>query len=452
MASRTPTMARLAILLGLLATIQPAMASFWTVTSYFVPTTSESVYPYGCTSTSSCQTYTYTYTSTVLPEVTPTAKPTSSYTSTQTYYDLEVVSMFLEPGSVPESELIDRSATTTGPYSEDYVVAVTYTAPSSCPTAFTVVTHTALYNLPSAVTAHLNPTSTAVSVYTRLRTSKEFTYMTKFVDPSALPATMVPVATEGFDYSYYIKNCRNPTATGAAYYGPSGYGYDSDSDDDSSSSSSRSKSKSSKCDDSYYGYSYRFYSTCDIQIWIIVVATVLPSLFVLGFLESFFWFRRLMCGKKALRLGTVCWCLMSLWVTCITRSQHGRTQEDQKELTAKWKAMPFGTKMKLWFKWGFRHKYPVELLGAYPSAQVQVVTVMVDQNGHPINGQQAQPGQAAAGEKGVQSVPSTAVSDATAVPAPPPAAHVAGQTPAPANAGVQPASGEQQQQQQQAPK
>ncbi len=45
-------------------------------------------------------------------------------------------------------------------------------------------------------------------------------------------------------------------------------------------------------------------------MWVIVVASVLPSLFLLGWVESFLWFRQLMPGRKALRFGTVCWILM----------------------------------------------------------------------------------------------------------------------------------------------
>lgn len=426
-------MARLALLLGLL---QPATASFWTVTSYFVPTTSLQVYPSGCTE--SCRsTYTYTTTMQVAPDVTPTAKPTSSRTSTQRYYDLEVVSLFLEPGSVPESDLYDPYATagettTTAAGSQDeYAVPITYTAPSSCPTAFTVVTHTRVF-VPSAVTALLKPTSTATSVYTRRLTSSEHTYVTKFLDPTALPSTMLPVATSGFDYSYYISNCRNPTATGAAYYGPSGSGSGS-----GSGSSSSGSSRLKVC--SFY------YGCTDLSTWVIVLAAVLPSLFVLGFLESFFWFRRLMTGKQALRFGTVCWCLISLWVTCFTRSQNARSPEDQQVLLARWKEMKAGRKLKLWFKWGFRHRYPVELLGdpgiggsGPAAAAVRVVTVVVDEQGRPVEGQNLPPDYnvvvagphyvPAAAEKGdVGNNGGNSVNADVVPPAPPPAAHVAGQ-------------------------
>ncbi|KAK4221610.1 hypothetical protein QBC38DRAFT_491727 [Podospora fimiseda] len=436
MANNTPNskMARLITIFGLLATtIQPATAAVWEVTSYFVETAIISKYPNGCSTRepSSCESYTYTTTRTVLPEVTPTAKPTRTVTTSEYYNDVAKTFLFLEPGSVPESQLIDpssRGGSAATADSVDYVVSITYTAPARCPTAFTVATRTLLY-VPYAVTPFVKPTSeaTRISTNTRGLSTTEYTYVTKYLDLAALPTGVQSSLSGGFDYTYYIENCRNPTATGKAYYGP----YD---DDDSSSSKSSKSRCSSSSSSSYSSYRYRYISTCDLQLWIIIIATVLPTLFVLGFIESFIWFRRLMCGKQALRFGTVCWCLMSLWVTCFTRNQQARSLVDQKELTAKWKEIPAGRRIKLWLKWGFRHKYPVELLGDYSSDVVQVVTVVVDQNGNPVKPAEYPAGP---GEKGVDSAPSTAVGDANAAVAAPTAPAVTVAAPAPAHVAGQ---------------
>jgi hypothetical protein len=64
---------------------------------------------------------------------------------------------------------------------------------------------------------------------------------------------------------------------------------------------------------------------------------------------------------------------MSLWIACFTRSQSRRSPEDQKLLRQKWKETSFGTAIKLWFKWGFRHRYPVPLLGQYSRNTVGIV-------------------------------------------------------------------------------
>jgi hypothetical protein len=112
---------------------------------------------------------------------------------------------------------------------------------------------------------------------------------------------------------------------------------------------------------------------------------VIPALFLLGFLESWFWFRRLMMGKSAMRFGTVSWVLISLWVLCFTRMQDARSTEDQKLLHEKWKNMKSGAAFKAWWKWGFRHAYPVEHLGQYSKQTVGVVPV-----GEPLHPAMAQ--------------------------------------------------------------
>jgi hypothetical protein len=110
-----------------------------------------------------------------------------------------------------------------------------------------------------------------------------------------------------------------------------------------------------------------------MRTWIIVIACLIPGLFFLGFLESWFWFRRLMMGKSAMRFGTVCWVLISLWVLCFTRMQDRRSADDQKLLAEKWKNMGSGAAFKAWWKWGFRHRYPEELLGQFSKTTAGIV-------------------------------------------------------------------------------
>ncbi len=106
-----------------------------------------------------------------------------------------------------------------------------------------------------------------------------------------------------------------------------------------------------------------------LTTWVIVLATVLPTLFVLGFVESFFWFRALMRGRRAWRLGTISWISISLWIYCVTVITPARSREDQQVLEEQWNQMSAGTRFRLWMKWGFRHKYPVELLGPEPGSR-----------------------------------------------------------------------------------
>jgi hypothetical protein len=129
-------MARLAIYGALLAHLQPALASFYTVSSYFVVTPTPSVYPSDCSD--DCRTLTFTRTVEVDPTVTPTAKPFSSTTRTYTYDDLEVVSLYLSAGAVDESDLRTTSTADQSGRTTHFAIPITYTAPESCPTPFTV--------------------------------------------------------------------------------------------------------------------------------------------------------------------------------------------------------------------------------------------------------------------------------------------------------------------------
>ncbi len=114
-------------------------ATFWTVTSY---------YQYSL-SVTSVRTRGYTYTSieTVKPGVTPTASPVSASTHVIQDDDITIVWAYLPPDSVPEEDL-----QTTYSYNTDYLhvqtvfaEVVTFTAPASCPTPFTVVTVQPVY-------------------------------------------------------------------------------------------------------------------------------------------------------------------------------------------------------------------------------------------------------------------------------------------------------------------
>jgi hypothetical protein len=106
--------------------------------------------------------------------------------------------------------------------------------------------------------------------------------------------------------------------------------------------------------------------------WVIAIATILPILFFLGFLESYCWFSRLMIGRSCLRGGTVCWILISLWVLCFTRIQDGRPEPEQVVLRQMWKETPRCQRLRLWRKWGFRHKYP-DVLQLPAPAQAQQI-------------------------------------------------------------------------------
>ncbi|KAF3007623.1 hypothetical protein E8E13_008284 [Curvularia kusanoi] len=339
---------------------------FWTVTVREMDSVSFDAYTYARTT----ETYDYTYSRTIKPSVTPTVTPTYT-TSTNAYYsNIELHVEYYPTGAVAESDLVplrtanyyDYSSTASSTRSvissTTYYMPVTMTAPASCPTVFTVATQATVTDIPSLVTDQLKPTSTDVSTSTYR--SYDIVEATWYLTEGAAPFT----STEDYYYSYYIKSCTPPPAqyTGSGRtYGGSGGG------------SSSSGSGSSSGSDSWTDYRTCYFGGCTtLKVWIIIIATILPGIFLLGFLESFFWYTRLMKGKSAMRGGTVCWVLLSLWVLCFTRMQDARSKEDQKLLQQKWKEMPAGQKFKNW-SWGFRRRYPVPLLGQYSSQTVGIV-------------------------------------------------------------------------------
>ncbi|KXX78588.1 hypothetical protein MMYC01_204479 [Madurella mycetomatis] len=353
MSTTRPAMGRLAILLTLLAYLQPALATIWSVTSYFVLSAISE--PLRSTCTESCRMWTYTTVLTVAPKVTPTASPISSRTTTDTYDDVEVVSLYVPGGAVPESDII----TTTDDYNPDvytnYMVPVTWTAPETCTSSFTVATYASV-DVPYQVTPYLTPTATSTST-TVYSSDSTITWLTMVLDPTDIPTAAIETSRD-FVYSYYVKNCRHPSATPTGDFDIPGI---SDSGDDGSSGFDFSGDGGDW--DNGWGVCSAVTGCVGLAAWIIVVAILLPTIFLLGFLESYLWFRRLMLGKSALRLGTVCWCALSLWFIFLTRKQPARSPEDQALLKQYWATLGAGTRVKLWFKWGFKWKYPVELLG-----------------------------------------------------------------------------------------
>lgn len=344
-------------------------SAFWTYTSRYAAVASPSVYTSrngGVTTYTSTDRY-----RTVKSTVKPTATPTSTSADLDYYSDVAVVYEYYGLNQVPLSEIEpdywetrsssyynSRTASNYITPSTSFVMPVTMTAPASCPTAFTVTT-TASVSIPSLVRDQVTPTSTVDGGTSTLGSYYTYSIKTWYLSAGAAPFA----SSSDFTYSYYIKHCSTPPAarstSGSNYYGGGG---SSSGGDGSSSSSSR------------YCYSrYSVYCGTDLKTWIIIVASVIPGLFLLGFLESYFWFRRLMMGKSAMRFGTVCWILISLLVLCFTRMQDKRSTEDRKLLEEKWKNMGSGAAFKAWIKWGFRHGYPVEHLGQYSKTTVGVV-------------------------------------------------------------------------------
>jgi len=340
---------------------------FWTATTRLIDVYSLDLYTYrgGSVTTDSLL-----RTRTIRSDVTPTASPTYSSTSTGSYEsDVEQVFLYYPTGAAAESDLVPdtRTALTrTAAYTSteyDYSMAVIMTAPSTCSSKFTITSVASVY-VPSAARALVKPTSIETGRpesdrYGRVTMSETW----HLSDGSAPYHTSLD-----HNYRYYIQSCRTPpipyrTRTASATATSRG----GTNDKESSSSGSRGDAKVPNCYWNSYGCIF------PVMTIVIIVASIVGGLFLLGFLESWLWFRRLMLGRSAMRFGTICWILISLWVLCATRMQDRRTPEDRELLAAKWKEMKAGAKLKAWLKYGFRHRYPEEYLGQYSRMTVGIV-------------------------------------------------------------------------------
>lgn len=343
-------------------------SAFWTYTSRFAAFASPSVYT---SVNGGVRTYTFTDVRTVKPGVTPTATPTSTSIYAR-YTDLQLVYQYYPIGAVnAESDLVPEdniySATRTSSSISSSIVflmPVTMTAPASCPTQFTATT-TATVTVPSQVWDQVTPTSTVNAGVSTLYAGYQYNIQTWYLSAGAAPFT----TSSYMYYRLYVASCStlpSSRTTTSARSTSTGGGFVSGGGDSSS--------------DDVYCYRYSYYCGTPLKTWIIIIASVIPGLFLLGFLESWFWFRRLMMGKSAMRFGTICWVLISLWILCFTRMQDARSTEDQKMLRENWKNMGSGAAFKAWWKWGFRHAYPVEHLGQFSRTTVGVVPA-----GQPLN-------------------------------------------------------------------
>ncbi|CBY01428.1 predicted protein [Plenodomus lingam JN3] len=347
--------------------------AFWTATTRLVDVYTESPYTWyeGKVTTDAFLT-----TRTIKNSVTPTVAATFTTTILQGHEDVELVYLYYPTGAVAEADLLPESLsvngltpttslTTTTMTVYDYYMPVTMTAPSSCPTIFTV-TSVASVDIPRAARALVTPTSTVAGATVSDRYGDTTVSETWYLSSGAAPFPTM----DDYNYYAYIESCYTPplpyktasptpssTTGGGLYYDPN------------DSSSSPGNSDSSGGYECYWGPTGCL-STEEI---IIIVCSIVGGFFLLGFLESWFWFRRLMHGRRAMRLGTVCWILTTLIVVCVTSIQDKRTKEDQIVLAEKWKEMKAGAKFKAWMKYAFRHRYPEEFLGQFSRMTVGIV-------------------------------------------------------------------------------
>lgn len=313
---------------------------------------------------------------TEINQISPTAtlpeEALSTITSTNTYYDYTVIQELYPTGygvDRPYNRYYDLSLDDEGNYHTTvYKINLTYSAPTACSTQWT--TTTAVLVTPPSEVKNLLPresvaTSTSVDNATPFQPTT-YIYEIVYVEPTQLPSSSLSSLSRWNTPTgvYVGEGCR---ATGF-----------------SGSSSSGSSSDGYYYGDNYYGY-YGYWDDNDwftskwglglgisgLAITLITLLGWIGVVFLCGMIEAWVRFRRLMTGWQTRRGLPLFWAFIllpfSLFLLCCFRKGYrARSKEDAAILREKWEAMSLGTKLRLFFIWGFRFKYPTVLGPAPP--------------------------------------------------------------------------------------
>ncbi|OOF96895.1 hypothetical protein ASPCADRAFT_207009 [Aspergillus carbonarius ITEM 5010] len=336
------------------------------------------------------RTYYYeTITTTLIEQITPTATSipeaistsTSTGTSNYDYYyydnskDVTIVQQLYPTGV---GSVVDEYDDGYGYYDDDdddayhstvFAVNITYTAPTGCSSQWTRTS--AVSVTPPSKVQDLLP-RTAVATSFSVDSSRPFQPTTYTIDIVYVDPTQVPSSSLS-SLSLYNRPTSLYTGAGCVYTGPSGgssnygdYGYPTYGSDGGYGN----------YDWGGYGEESWFLDSYPMGISPLALTLILSigwiGLFlILGFIEAWVRFRRLMLGWQTRRGLPVCWSLtiipITLLLLCFFRKGYrARSQADGEVLAKRWKAMSIWTKLRLFFVWGFRFKYP-PMLGPAPA-------------------------------------------------------------------------------------
>jgi uncharacterized membrane protein YgcG len=259
------------------STVTAQSTPFWTFTTRYQDCfdTYEGVY----------STYTTSSTCTIKDSVTPTVTPyaVATPTSDDYYYgysDLQVFTAWYTSGAVPDSDLeptynYDLDATTTTQRSTstyyEFSMLVTYTAPASCPTPFTFTTNASVA-IPTQVVNQLSPVAVETSIPAPTARAS-YVYETWYLSDGAAPFT----STDDLYYSAYIESCSTPYQYSDYSYTNTRYSYPTGRTGSGSGGSSGNSGDSDSWRVCYLGYGY---GCSSLRTWVIIIAVVIPGLFL----------------------------------------------------------------------------------------------------------------------------------------------------------------------------
>ncbi|GFF50108.1 hypothetical protein IFM46972_08964 [Aspergillus udagawae] len=306
-------------------------------------------------------TYDYSYrttTRTRIHEITPTASPmpaglsTTTYITSDSYDDAVTVVQVLYPSGAGIKSTYKNYNYLDSNILTQYYVNMVYTAPTSCSSQWTLTTAVPVY-VPNAIEDALLATSMSTSY--SVDDSKPFqpTTYTKalaFIDPTQVPVSSLSrLSISNKPYTMY----REYGCYDSSSHSGSSYSYYDGGDD-----------RNWLYDSSYYGV------ISPLGILLISLLGWFGVWLIIGLIENWFQFRRLMRGWQARRGFPISWCMLAPIVSCLLllfcrKGFQARTSEEAQVLKEKWEQTGFWRKVGLWLRWGFGFSYP-PMLGPAP--------------------------------------------------------------------------------------
>ncbi|KAF9882776.1 hypothetical protein FE257_005165 [Aspergillus nanangensis] len=290
-------------------------------------------------------------------------------------YDEVTIVQKLYPSGVGELANPDDT------YNLRFKVNLIYTAPAGCSSQWT-----------STVAAEVSPPQAArellpkPSVTTSLSVDNihpfqpaTHTYTVVFVDPTQLPSYTL----ENLHYNnrptalYTDSDCAYTTTTTTSYAPtptppwllPGYYTFNSYTD----SSAYYNAHNPSTDPETPWIFDKTLLGIAITPLGLILALTIgwIGLFLLLGFLEAWIRFRRLMTGWQTRRGLPICWSLTVLPVSLLLlfwfkKGYRARSTPDSEILQRRWREMGAGTKLRLFFVWGFRFAYP-PMLGPAPA-------------------------------------------------------------------------------------